>query len=104
MLQAARAVQQFVHGRTPTEFETDLYFRSAVERQVEIIGEAANAVTPEFRAKHPEIPWEKIVITRHRFVHEYFGLDPVIVWRIATVHVPQLIPPLEAIGLQPPSA
>jgi uncharacterized protein with HEPN domain len=41
MLTAARAVVDFTCGHTLAEYEADLLLRSAVERQIEIIGEAA---------------------------------------------------------------
>ncbi len=47
MLQAAEAVASFVAGRTRDEYAKNLMFRSAVERQVEIIGEAARQVTKQ---------------------------------------------------------
>jgi uncharacterized protein with HEPN domain len=59
MLTAARNVQAFVRSRTQEEYETDLLLRSAVERQVEIIGEAARRVSKIFQSARPEIPGEK---------------------------------------------
>jgi predicted nucleotidyltransferase len=55
MLTAARAVASFVAGRTFEQYERDLLLRSAVERQIEIIGEAARRITRAFRDQHPEI-------------------------------------------------
>jgi len=40
MLQAARSVLAFTSGRTFEEYLGDLMLRSAVERQLEIVGEA----------------------------------------------------------------
>ena len=57
MLTAARAVVDFVRGHTLAEYEADLLLRSAVERQIEIIGEAARRISKEFQDAHPEIPW-----------------------------------------------
>jgi uncharacterized protein with HEPN domain len=53
MLTAARAVVAFVTGRTFAEYEQDLLLRSAVERQVEIISEAARSVSQTFKSVHP---------------------------------------------------
>ena len=49
MLTAARAVETFVRGRTDADYLADLMLRSAVERQIEIIGEAARRVSPAFQ-------------------------------------------------------
>jgi uncharacterized protein with HEPN domain len=77
MLAAARAVVSFVAGRTWEEYETDLFFRSAVERQIEIIGEAARGISDGFKATHPQIPWRPMITQRHRLVHEYGEIDDV---------------------------
>ena len=101
MLNAARTVRRIVSGKTYDDFVNDEILRGATERYIEIVGEAASKVSQEFRKRHPDIDWRKIVITRHRFAHEYFGIDPVIVWRIATIHIENLIPQLESMGLDP---
>jgi len=44
----------------------------------------------EFRGRHPEVPWAKIVAFRNFVVHEYFGLDWPIAWDTATMLVPNL--------------
>ena len=95
MLQAARAVDSFVNGRTFEDYESDLLFRSAVERQTEIIGEAARGISDTFKTAHPEIPWRPIMAQRHRLAHEYGEIDNKIIWRVATIHVPSLIQQIE---------
>jgi len=49
MLTAARAVVEFIRGRTFEEYERYLLLRSAVERQIEIIGDAARYVSATFQ-------------------------------------------------------
>lgn len=101
MLESARIASEIVRGRGFDEVMGDHIVRAALERYIEILGEAASRVSPACREANPDVPWEKIVVTRHRFVHEYYGLDPVIVWRIATVRVAALLPVLESMGLSP---
>jgi|GEM_PF-3558878 uncharacterized protein with HEPN domain len=57
MLTAARAVQTFVEDRAFEDYVADLMLRSAVERQLKIIGEAARRVSKPFQDAHLEIPW-----------------------------------------------
>lgn len=95
MLTAARAVQTFVVGRTFEQYAQDLFFRSAVERQIEIVGEAARGISDAFQTAHPEIPWRPIMAQRHRLAHEYGEIDDGLIWTVATVHVPALILQLE---------
>ena len=56
MLDAARAVQEFEAPRSLSDYVADRMLRGAVERHLEIVGEAANRVSRGFRAAHPEIP------------------------------------------------
>lgn len=56
MLSAAKAVVQFVSGKTLDDYVAGLFLRSAVERQIEIIGEAARGISDEFQSSHTEIP------------------------------------------------
>ncbi|HEX2837966.1 MAG TPA: HepT-like ribonuclease domain-containing protein [Phycisphaerales bacterium] len=95
MIDAARAILGFVQGKTLADYQADLLLRSAVERQLEVLGEAARRVSDETRTRTPEIAWEKIIRTRHRVSHEYDTLDHTIVWRIATEHLPVLVDQLK---------
>lgn len=102
MLTAAHAVVGFVQGQTLDEYVLDLMLRSAVERQIEIIGEAARRVSIEFQAAHPEIPWRPIQAQRHVLAHEYGEIKHDRLWRVATIHVPELIGRLETLVPAPP--
>ena len=92
---AAQAVRGFVTGRTFEDYLKDRMLRGAVERHIEIIGEAARKVGSEFRAAHPEIPWGPIVGQRNVLAHEYGEIKDDQLWVTATVHVPALIARLE---------
>jgi len=67
----------------------------AVERHLEIIGEAANRVSRSFREAHPEIPWQRIVAQRNVLAHEYGEIENTLVWRVATIRIPELIQQLQ---------
>jgi uncharacterized protein with HEPN domain len=54
-------------------------------RHLQIIGEAARALSPEFRAENPDIPWAKTIGMRHILVHHYFDVDEAVV-REAVAH------------------
>ena len=95
MLTAARAVVDSARGRTLAEYEADLLLRSAVERQIEIIGEAARRISKDFVHAHPEIPWRPIQAQRYVLAHDYGEIKHDRIWRIAETHVPELIALLE---------
>lgn len=57
---------------------------------IQVIGEAANGISPEFQKQHQEIPWKDIIAMRHLLVHQYFGIDLEEVWSTAQQDLPQL--------------
>jgi uncharacterized protein with HEPN domain len=69
----------------------------SVVRLVEILGEAANGVSPELQEAHPEIPWLELRGTRNRLIHGYFDVDNDIVWQITSSNLPELIGDIEKI-------
>ena len=95
MLDAARAIQEFVLSRSFEDYKSDRMLRGAVERHIEIIGEAANRVSRGVRAAHPEIPWQRIIAQRNVLTHEYGEVDDSLVWRVATTRIPELISQIE---------
>jgi uncharacterized protein with HEPN domain len=97
MLDSARSVRSMVGAAVFQEFVQDRKLYRAIEREIEIIGEAANRISIDLKKAHPEVPWEKIVGTRHRLAHEYDEIQLAIIYRIATVHMRDLIPQLEQI-------
>lgn len=95
MLAFAREVVAFTENRSFEDFLGDTLLRRAVEHSVQLIGEAAKRVSPEFESMHPQIPWNRIIVQRHRIVHEYDRIDAGIVWSVAMKYVPQLIELIE---------
>lgn len=79
-----------------TTFCADPLVQDATIRCLEVIGEAAGRVSDEFRNRHSEIPWAKIIGMRNRLAHEYAQVDLSEVWRTATQDCPRL-----AAGLEP---
>jgi uncharacterized protein with HEPN domain len=67
----------------------------AVERAVEIIGEAARRVSEEFRRLHPEIPWRSMIAQRNVLAHEYGEIKHERMWLLVTEHLPTLVRDLE---------
>jgi uncharacterized protein with HEPN domain len=90
ILEAAENVAFHIGDRSRERFLGDRTARAAVLHELTVIGEAASRVPAEFRGRHPEVPWSKIVAFRNLVVHEYFGLDWPIVWDTATALVPGL--------------
>jgi uncharacterized protein with HEPN domain len=72
-----------------SQFQKDLKTKRAIERNVEIIGEAANRILK----KQPDIQItdiKKIIDTRNRIIHGYDSVSDDIIWSIVVKHLPQL--------------
>jgi len=97
MLTAAQAAQSFVQGMSLDAYLADSKTQSAVERKLEIIGEAAKKVSPAWRASQPEIPWREIIGQRNILAHDYGSVESDLVWETATAHLPALVERLRQI-------
>jgi uncharacterized protein with HEPN domain len=103
MREAARNVGRFVGVKTREEYLADDLTKSAVERQIEIIGEAARFVSPVYQQAHPEIPWSGIIGQRHRLAHDYRIIDHERLWKVISEYIPDLLTKLEPLIPPPPS-
>jgi uncharacterized protein with HEPN domain len=106
MLEAARAIVDFTENLTLEEFlatgrDREIR-RLAVERELEILGEAARRVSMRFRDVHPEIPWKEIVGLRNVISHEYDKVNYAEIYGIVRQQIPELITQMEPLVPPPP--
>jgi uncharacterized protein with HEPN domain len=90
-LKAAEAVQTFLRDKTYEAFIDDDLVRSAVERQLQIIGEALSQlakVDPQIASSVAEL--RRIVAFRNILVHGYAAIDYDTVWRLIEDKLPDL--------------
>ncbi len=78
-------------------FDQNELIRSWVIIHLKDIGEAARAISQDFKDHHPEIPWRQINGMRNILVHIYFGIDLDIVWQIVEDDLPILKTSIDAI-------
>ena len=95
MLQAARDATATVAGIDEQQLQRDRMRMLALERSMELIGEAARRVSSSFREKHPEIPWKEMIGLRNILAHEYGRVDHAQLHATAIKDVPALIAALE---------
>lgn len=79
----------------------DIDLRQSLLYSLIVLGEAARRLSPELTSAHPHIPWRDIRDTRNRVAHGYDDIDHDLVWSIATVELPTLLPAL--IAITPPN-
>ena len=97
MLDAAREARGLVSGLGYDELMSQRLVRLALERVLEIMGEAARNVSPRRRDRHATIPWWGIIGLRNAIAHEYGEIDYGRIYRVSTKGVPRLISVLEKI-------
>lgn len=85
---ACSRIEQYVSGVSYEEFIQNTMMKDAVERNIEIIGEACNKLPSDYLAKHPETEWHKAIGMRNRLIHGYFSVDLPMLWTTATSIVP----------------
>jgi uncharacterized protein with HEPN domain len=94
ILEAIAEIREFTRSMSFEQFRDDPKTLKAVALDVIVIGEAAAHVPDEVAEAHAEIAWSLIRGMRNRLVHDYFGMDPEIIWDTIQNDLPPLIEPL----------
>jgi len=102
MVESAKTIKKFTTGVSLAQYLDDKKLQLAIERAVEIIGEAGRRVSDNFRKAHPEIPWRAIIGQRNVLAHEYGEIKQERLWKVATEKIPELIVQLEPLIPPPP--
>lgn len=102
ILEAIERCRRYV-GVIGDNHEIDLVdmAEDAIERNLQIIGEASTHLPAVITAAHPEIAWPQIRGFRNILVHQYFGVDIEVVRDVVEVHLPPLAEVLEQHRDQP---
>lgn len=64
--------------------------RRGVERCIEIVSEASRHIPEAMKAAHPQIPWRHVRDIGNVLRHGYSGVDDLMMWRVATISLPEL--------------
>ena len=97
LAEAARKAVALTAGRPKAEVAADEIGQLALARLLEIVGEAAGKVSPEFRAAHPELPWAEMSGLRNRLAHAYFDVDLDVLLDVVATDLPPLIAQVEGL-------
>ncbi|MGH9622823.1 MAG: HepT-like ribonuclease domain-containing protein [Bryobacteraceae bacterium] len=64
--------------------------QAAIERYIEVIGEAAGKLSQHSRDLAPDVPWSQVIGARNVIVHGYAEIEPDRIWDIVRNHLPSL--------------
>lgn len=88
--EAIERIKRYMDGVPVEALRTNDMRYYAVVKNIEIIGEAANLLTEEFRAAHPKSQWKMIIGMRNYIIHEYFQVKFEVVKEVLTLDLPEL--------------
>jgi len=92
IVESVNDIESFVSNMDFDTFCSDKKTINAVIRSLEVIGEASTKIPSEISDRYPAIPWKQMRGMRNKLIHEYFGVDKSILWKVATDEIPPLGP------------
>jgi len=97
ILEAIKKIRSYTTSLSLESFSKDEKSMDAVVRNLEVIGEAIKNVPEDVRLRYPDVEWKRIAGLRDILIHEYFGIDVVIIWDIIQNKLPFLETQVEQI-------
>jgi len=90
ILNSIEKIEKFTDSISEKQFLKSEIVQDAVIRRLEIIGEAVKNLSKSFKEKYRIVEWKKIAGTRDNLIHEYFGVDLKLTYRILKKDLPKL--------------
>jgi len=90
ILDSINSIVKYLEGISFKIYMKDELIQDGVIRRLEIIGEASQNTSQDFREQYSEIPWSQIVSLRNRIVHAYFNINLNTIWSIIQDELPYL--------------
>ncbi len=90
ILDAIESIEDYIGQTAYEQFASNKMMLDAVIRELEIIGEAVNNLSRQFRDSHSQILWRRMTDMRNFLIHEYFGVNTKVVWDTCKTDLPEL--------------
>lgn len=93
---------EFIRSVVPDDavmylFLEDEMLKRAVTRSLEIIGEATKKIPADVKYRWQSVSWRQMAGMRDKLIHDYMGVNYLIVWDVAKNIIPMLIPQIQEI-------
>jgi len=95
MLMAAREALSYASGVAEESYLRDRMRQRALERTIEVLGEAAGRVSAPGRLVLPGIDWRRIIGQRVVLAHRYAKVDQLLLYKTTRDKLPALVGQLE---------
>ena len=99
LLDGINSIEKFSRNLTKEKLSTDELRQFALIRAIEVLGEAARNISTELKKRYPEVEWKKMIGTRDKLIHHYFGVDNNVIWEIIITYLPILKKQIQSIKL-----
>ena len=83
-------IQSYIVHLSFEDFSTNFMVVEACLYNVQVIGEAVSNLPDDVKKSHTHIPWASMKGMRNRLIHEYFGTDLPVVWKVIKIELPAL--------------
>ena len=101
--EAIDRIHRYVGTQGLDDFLANTEKQDAVVRNLEILGEAAKGLPPEFTRKHGHVEWTEMAGFRDKLIHHYFGLNVKILWDVIQTKLPTLRVQIEELIAREPN-
>lgn len=90
ILEAIEKIERYTGDISRSEFGETEIILDAVMRNFQVIGDAVNELSEDFKAEHNQIEWRDVQDFRNVVVHKYWQVDKDIAWEIIQEKIPEL--------------
>ncbi len=90
IIDSTEKIEEYIKNMNKRQFLNSSQTQDAVIRRIETIGEAVKNIPEKLKEKHPDIPWKRIAGMRDILIHEYFGVDLELTWKVAKEEITNL--------------
>ena len=97
IFESIELIEIYLKEQTFESFKNSIQLQDSLIRRLEIIGEAIKNLPQDIKNFFPEVSWKNIAGMRDMLIHEYFGVDLDLTWRVLINEIPKLKKQIQSI-------